>query len=93
MLQNPNGLKLQNENDDFALGLHICYTLGADIVCLSDQIKHSNAKEIWQTTTIQPSQHPESFSGQSQRCGTLQILTDRWVSRLQAKGADPYGLG
>ena len=97
--------KLQNEKDDFALdGLHICYTLGAGIICLSEtntnwnqsyQITrvHNIAKDIWQTSAIQPSQHPESFSSQSQRGGTLQILTDRWVSRLQAKGVDPYGLG
>jgi hypothetical protein len=40
-----------------------------------------------------PPYRQEKHRSQSQRGGTLQILTDRWVSRLKDKGMDPYGLG
>jgi hypothetical protein len=104
ILQNPKGLKLQNDIEDFALGTQICHTLGAGVICLSETNVNWNqsyqvhrvqqiVRDLWNTTFLQPSQHPESFRSQCQRGGTLQILTDRWVSRLQSKGVDPYGLG
>jgi hypothetical protein len=36
ILQNPNGLKLQSDIDDFAMGTQICCTLGAGVICLSE---------------------------------------------------------
>jgi hypothetical protein len=36
ILQNPNGLKLQNDITDFAMGTQICYILGAGVICLSE---------------------------------------------------------
>jgi hypothetical protein len=97
-------LKLQSDTEDFALGLHVCHTLGAGIISLSETNVNWNqgyllkrvqtiARDLWQTTSMQPSKHPESFHSQCQRGGTLQILMDRWVSRLQSRGVDPHGLG
>ncbi len=104
LLQNPNGLKLQSSYEDFVLGMRICHSMGAGVVSVTEtnvnwnlpyQVKRVSTvvREIWETTTIQTSQHPEIFCTQNQRGGTLQLLTDRWVSRLQSKGVDPYSLG
>ncbi len=104
MLQNPNGLKLQSLYEDFVLGMRICHSLGIGVLSLSvTNVNWNQAyqltrvstvfREIWETTSVQVSQHPEHFRMQNQRGGTLQLLTDRWVSRLQSKGMDPYGLG
>jgi hypothetical protein len=105
VLQNPNGIKLNPlDFGDFAFSMKVCHTMGAGIICLSEsnvnwnltylQNKVSNTvRNIWETSALQHSQHPEPYLHQSQRGGTLQIITDRWVSRIQSKGMDPYGLG
>jgi hypothetical protein len=104
LLQNPNGLKLNTSMEEFILGTRISYSLGAAVVSLTEtntnwnqlyQLKHVNTvlRNIWSTTSLQTSQHPESLHSQNQRGGTLQLLTDCWVSRLQTKGVDPYSLG
>ncbi len=104
LLQNPNGLKLQSEFEEFALGVKISYTLGAGVISLTETNTNWNQpyhlkqvtkafRDKWKTMTFQASQHPEHFHQQSQRGGTLQVLTEQWVSRLQTKGIDPYGLG
>jgi hypothetical protein len=90
--------------DEFSLGSRICHSLGAAIISLPESntrwnqpyqiLKLNNTiRKIWATSSIQTSQHPEPFYNQHQRGGTLQIVTDHWVSRIQAKGVDPYGLG
>jgi hypothetical protein len=105
ILQNPNGIKLNPlDMGDFAYSLHLCKTLGAGVISLSESNVNWNQTQhlgrvskiicdIWPTTSLQHSQHPEPFSNPCQRGGTLQVLTDRWVSRLLSKGMDPYGLG
>ena len=104
VLQNPNGLKIQNSLAEFALGNKICHSLGAGAIALTETNINWNQtfqlhrvstaiRDLWETTSFQPSQHPEAFRSQLQRGGTLQIITDRWVSRIQSKGINPYGLG
>jgi hypothetical protein len=105
ILQNPNGIKLNPlDMGEFEHILNICHTMGAGIISLSESNVnwnhtyllgrvHQAVRKVWQTTAIQHSQHPEPYHQQCQRGGTLQIATDRWVSRLQSKGQDPYGLG
>lgn len=83
--------------------MRICHFMGAGAVSLTEmnvnwnlpyQVKRVSTvvREIWETSTIQTSQHPEIVCTQNQQGGTLQLLTDSWVSRLQYKGVDPYGL-
>ncbi len=105
VLQNPNGIKLNPlDMGEFEHSLRICHSMGAGIISLSESNVnwnhtyllgrvHQAVRKVWQTTAIQHSQHPEPYHQQCQRGGTLQIATDCWVSRLQSKGLDPYGLG
>ncbi len=105
ILQNPNGIKLNPlDLGDFAFSMQVCRTMGAGIISISESNVNWNqsyllgqvnkiVRKMWQTTVIQPSQHLEPFHHQCQRGRNLQIATDQWVSRIQSKGVDPYGLG
>jgi hypothetical protein len=90
--------------DNFLLGIKTCHSIGAAAICLTETNTNWNQPyqlgklskaicNIWSTTSTQASQHPELFHSPNQRGGTLEIITDQWVSRVQAKGIDPYGLG
>jgi hypothetical protein len=104
VLQNPNGLRIQQSIAELSLGNKICHSLGTGLISLPEtnvnwnqpyqytRVYHTLCDQ-WETSSIQTSLHPEKHRSQSQRGGTLQILTDYWVSRLKDKGMDPYGLG
>ncbi len=104
VLQNPDGLQIQQSIAELSLGNKICHSLGTGLISLPETNVNWNQpyqytrvyhtlRDQWETSSIQTSLHPEKHRSQSQRGGTLQILTDRWVSRLKDKGMDPYGLG
>jgi hypothetical protein len=42
---------------------------------------------------LQPSQTPDPFLSKYQPGGTLTAICDNWVSRVIARGEDPFGLG
>jgi exonuclease III len=104
VVQNPKGLRIQQSIANLSLGNRICHSLGTGLIALTEtNVNWSQPYQLtrvqqtlqdqWETTATQSSQHPETHRSEHQRGGTLQILTDRWVSRLQKKGVDPYGLG
>ncbi len=77
---------------------------GLAFICLSEsnvnwnltylQGKVSNTvHNIWETSSLQHLQHPERYLHQCQCGGSLQIITDRWVSHIRSKGMGPYSLG
>jgi hypothetical protein len=104
LLQNPNGLRIQKSIADLTLGHQICRSLETGAIAFAETNVNWNQqyqyhrvtqslRDHWETTSFQVSQHPEVSKSQNQRGGTLQVLTDRWVSRIQSKGEDPYGMG
>jgi hypothetical protein len=103
-LQNPNGLAIHANNHLLFQDLQTCYQYGAGMICLPEtntnwnqggqvQVLHTLFKRIWRTSTLQVSQTPDQMLSTYQPGGTLTAVCDNWVSRLIAKGEDPFGLG
>jgi hypothetical protein len=49
--------------------------------------------KTWEFSSTVQSQIDENFSSSYQPGGTLTAVVDRWTSRIQGKGQDPFGLG
>lgn len=103
-LQNPNGFSVHRNNHLLIQDLQTCYQYGAGALCFPETktnwnqegqvgTLHKLFRNVWQTSVLQPSQTPDPFLSAHQPEGTLTAICDNWVSRVFAKGEDPYGLG
>ncbi len=104
ILQNPKGLKLSGDHINTQYSLSICQTLEAGAVCLPEtntnwghrqahSIMQNLLRKTWKHSSYSTSYTMEAFDSINQPGGTLQIITNNWVSRILEKGTDPYGLG
>ena len=103
-LQNPNGFNITKNNHLLLHDLQTCYNYGAGVLCFPEtrtnwnregQVAtlHQLFKKIWRSTVLQPSHTPDPFLSAHQPGGTLTAVCDNWVSRVIAKGEDPFGIG
>ncbi len=104
ILQNPNGIKPSVTDHNFMFSLHLCNEIGAGAVCLAETNLNWHHKQHyaalsrcmhrnWPASKHQASIPAEAFFGDYQPGGTLTLIVDRWTSRVQSSGMDPYGLG
>jgi len=103
-LQKPNGLSVYRNNHLLVQDLQTCYNYGAGALCFPETNTNWNQdgqlftlsqlfRGVWNSSLVQPSQTPEPFLSNHQPGGTLTAVCENWVSRVIAKGEDPYGLG
>jgi len=103
-LQNPNSFPVHRNNHLLMLDLQTCYQYGAGALCFPETNTNWNQegqlstiyqffRNTWQSSVLQPSQTPDHFLSTYQPGGTLTAICDNWVSRVFARGEDPFGLG
>jgi hypothetical protein len=103
-LQKPNGLSVYRNNHLLVQDLQTCYNYGAGALCFPETNTNWNQDGqlftlsqlfcgVWNSSLVQPLQTPEPFLSNHQPGGTLTAVCENWVSRVIAKGEDPYGLG
>jgi hypothetical protein len=101
LLQNLNGIKPFRSDMDFQCSLAACAAFGIGTISLVETKLNwhlpgsiSNTKHwfhrTWASSVLQPLQGPETFTSICQPGGTLTAVMDRWSSRTQDKGEDPY---
>jgi len=103
-LQSPNGFSLDRNNHLLMQDLQTCHQYGAGVLCFPETKVNWDEegqiftlqqllKGIWKSSMLQPSHTPELFLSTYQPGGTLTAVCENWVSRVVARGEDPYGLG
>jgi hypothetical protein len=103
LLQNPNGIRPHEKDQEFHYNLSRCSALGIGVLSVvetkldwSSSAAHSLQKwfkQSWQFSSISFSQAAERFTSYFQPGGSLTAIVDRWTPRVLCKGQDPHGLG
>ncbi len=103
VLQNPNGIKPSLTDLEFQYGLSKCCSLGVRVLSIPEtklnwttsasNITYKWFHQTWQFSSLSYSQTQEEFISYHQPGGTLTAVVDRWTSRVQLKGQDPFWLG
>lgn len=103
-LQNLNGLSVYHNNHLLRQDLQTCYDYGAGVICFPETntnwsqagqlaTMHQLFRGVWKSSVLQTSHTPDPFLSNYQPGGTLTAICKNCVSRVVAKGEDPFGLG
>jgi hypothetical protein len=104
LLQNPNGISLQEGAYQYKYGLSLCKSFDVGAMCISETKLNTNQhtcqeqlkkihNEMFENSAQFCSQTPETFKNTFQQGGMISLLCESWDTRIMEKGTDPYGLG